>query len=67
MRRYPGIGLSGFQVFMPGANLACRAGGGDMVYNTPMYTHIRRLPKEAGVNAVEVPMREEGLHYTLDF
>lgn len=52
---------------MPGANLACRAGGGDMVYNTPMYTHIRRLPKEAGVNAVEVPMREEGLHYTLDF
>ncbi|MCD8077600.1 MAG: hypothetical protein LUE63_04370 [Lachnospiraceae bacterium] len=31
---------------MPGANLACRLAGGDIMLNTPMYPHIRRLPQE---------------------
>ncbi len=52
---------------MPGANLACRVGGGDILYSTPMYTHIRRLPEEARAAVTEVPMTEDHLFYTMDF
>ncbi len=52
---------------MPGANIACRVGGGKMIYSTPMYTHIRRLPQEAHTNVIEVPMKETNLHYEMDF
>lgn len=52
---------------MPGANLACRLAGGKMIYQTPMYSHIRRLPKEARTTAIEVPMKEEDLYFTMDF
>ncbi len=52
---------------MPGANLACRVGGGGILYSTPMYTHIRRLPEEARAEVTEVPMKETGLFYTMDF
>lgn len=49
---------------MPGANLACRTAGGSILYNTPMYTHIRRLPLEARASVTEVPMEENNLHYS---
>lgn len=49
---------------MPGANLACRVGGGSILYNIPMYTHIRRLPQEARTQVTEVQMEEKDLHYT---
>ena len=52
---------------MPGANIACRVGGGKIIYSTPMYTHIRRLPKEAHTGVIEVPMKEHDLHYEMDF
>lgn len=52
---------------MPGANLACRVGGGSILYSTPMYTHIRRLSQEARAAVTEVPMKEEHLFYTMDF
>jgi cystathionine beta-lyase len=52
---------------MPGANIACRVGGGKILYSTPMYTHIRRLPAEAHTGVIEVPMKEHDLHYEMDF
>lgn len=52
---------------MPGANLACRVGGGKILYSTPMYTHIRRLPQEARAEVTEVPMKETNLFYSIDF
>lgn len=52
---------------MPGANLACRTGGGGLIYCTPMYSHIRRLPQEAHTHVTEVPMKEKNLFYEMDF
>lgn len=52
---------------MPGANIACRVGGGKIIYSTPMYTHIRKLPQEAHTGVIEVPMKENNLHYEMDF
>ncbi|MGN0314913.1 MAG: MalY/PatB family protein [Fusicatenibacter sp.] len=52
---------------MPGANLACRVGGGGLIYSTPMYSHIRRLSQEAHTHVTEVPMKENNLFYEMDF
>ena len=52
---------------MPGVNLACRMAGGHIMINTPMYPHIRALPKEAHTTVVETPLHEENLYYTMDF
>ena len=52
---------------MPGANLACRMTGGDIMLNTPMYPHIRRLPQEAHTGVREVPLKETNGFYEMDF
>lgn len=52
---------------MPGATIACKVAGGDIMYNTPMYTHIRKLYKEVGKNAIEIPLKIEAGKYTFDF
>lgn len=49
---------------MPGATLACRVGGGSLLYNTPMYSHIRKLPKEVKAPVIEVPLEEHNLRYS---
>lgn len=52
---------------MPGANLACRMTEGDIMFNTPMYPHIRRLPLEAHTGVREVPLKETDSFYEMDF
>lgn len=52
---------------MPGANLACAAAGGSIMYCTPIYKHIRRMGTITGLPVVEVPMRREGGRYLFDF
>ncbi len=56
---------------MVGSNLACRMAGGDILYNVPMYNHIRELAEETDKNAIEVPLIEElkdgKLYYHMDF
>jgi cystathionine beta-lyase len=52
---------------MPGANIACRISRGDIIYSTPIYSHIRELPKEARCNVVDVPLKIENKKYTFDF
>lgn len=52
---------------MPAANMACRIVGGNMMFNTPMYPHIRRLPGEVRCNATEVPLKKVNGKYTFDF
>ena len=49
---------------MPGANLACRVGGGSILYSTPMYTHIRRLPQDPWGN--EYQLLSPGQHGAID-
>ena len=44
-----------------------QGGDGSILYSTPMYTHIRRLPQEARAAVTEVPMKENNLFYTMDF
>lgn len=51
---------------MPGANLACRVGGGKIMYNIPMYSHIRRLPAEAHTGVAEVMMKVIDGKYYMD-
>ncbi|WP_238900015.1 PatB family C-S lyase [Clostridium sp. YIM B02500] len=52
---------------MPGATMACRIANGDMMFNTPMYPHIRRLPGEVKCSAIEVPLKKFNGKYTFDF
>lgn len=52
---------------MPGANLACKISKGDMMFNTPMYPHIRKLPGEVNCNVLEVPLKQVNGKYTFDF
>lgn len=52
---------------MPGVNTAIRAVGGEIMYCTPVYSHFRKLSKEAGVRATEVPMKQEHGIYFFDF
>lgn len=51
---------------MPGANIACRCAGGKIMYNTPMYPHIRRLPEEAHCPYQEIPLCKKDGIYTFD-
>lgn len=52
---------------MPGANIACRVCGGSIVYNTPMYPHIRSLHSEVKCPYYEIPLKQENGLYTIDF
>lgn len=52
---------------MPGVTIAARTAGGEIMYCTPMYSHIRKTPKEAGLVGHEVPMKWENGRYTFDF
>lgn len=52
---------------MPGSNIACRTAGGKILYNTPMYPHIRRLHNEAHCMYQEIPLSENNGYYTIDF
>lgn len=52
---------------MPGSNIACRIKNGDILYQTPMYSHIRLLGEEVHKKNIEVPLRCEGdMHYSFD-
>ncbi len=52
---------------MPAANLACTMAGGDILYNIPMYSHIRVLTEETKLKAIEVPMKiDENNVYSMD-
>ncbi|MCC8102944.1 MAG: PatB family C-S lyase [Clostridiales bacterium] len=52
---------------MPTVSLAVQTAGGRMMYCTPMYGHIRKVPEETGLPVTEVPMRVENGSYTFDF
>lgn len=52
---------------MPGANMACRVAKGDIMFNTPMYPHIRRVPDEVRCNVKEVSLKKVDGKYTFDF
>jgi len=53
---------------MPGANIACQVGGGSILYNVPMYSHIRVLTNETKLPAIEVPLKiDENNVYSMDF
>lgn len=52
---------------MPGATMACKIAKGDIMFNTPMYPHIRRLPGEVNCNVTEVPLKQVNGKYTFDF
>lgn len=52
---------------MPGSNLACRLAGGKILYNTPMYSHIRKLPEEANCEYQEIPLTKVDGVYTFDW
>lgn len=52
---------------MPGVNVGCLAAGGNIMYCTPMYSHIRVVAKELGCRAVEVPLALENGRYAFDF
>lgn len=51
---------------MPGANIACRCADGKILYNTPMYPHIRRLHDEAHCPYQEIPLCQKDGVYTFD-
>lgn len=52
---------------MPGANRACAMAGGSILYNVPMYSHIRVLTNETQLPAIEVPMKvDENNVYSMD-
>lgn len=51
---------------MPGANIASRTAEGKILYNTPMYLHIRRLSKEAHCAFQEIPLCQKKGKYTFD-
>lgn len=53
---------------MSAVGMACLTAGGRIMYCTPMYSHIRRTPKEMGLPCTEVPLKmmADG-HYTFDF
>ncbi len=59
--------LMHFISVLPGANAALRAVGGGMMYCTPMYSCIRKLPAETGLPCVEVPMKLCDGRYCFDF
>jgi len=52
---------------MVGSNLACRLAGGKILYNTPMYPHIRRLSKESRCDYQEIPLTKKDGIYTFDW
>lgn len=52
---------------MPGVTFAARAAGGEIMYCTPMYSHIRKTPSEAGLKGHEVPMKLENGRYVFDY
>lgn len=52
---------------MPGCNLACRLAEGKILYNTPMYPHIRRLHTEASCKYQEIPLIRKDNIYTFDW
>lgn len=52
---------------MPGANLACRVAGGEILYNTPIYSHIRILPHEVYSPYQEIPLIKIDDKYTFDW
>lgn len=52
---------------MPGVNMGCMTAGGDIMYCTPMYKHIRRVGRETGLSVTEVPLRHENGRYSFDF
>lgn len=52
---------------MPGVNAGALTAGGRMMYCTPMYSHIRKVPGETALPVTEVPMRREGGRFTFDF
>lgn len=56
---------------MVGVNIACRMAKGNILYNVPMYSHIRKLTKEVHELALEVPLHKEekdgNLYFTMDF
>lgn len=52
---------------MPGVNLACRMAGGAILFNTPMYSHIRTLGEETGLPVIEVPLaRDAQYRFSMD-
>ena len=52
---------------IPGVVTALQTLGGESMYSTPMYDHIRCLHAEAGLPVTEVPMQRDGnLRYTMD-
>ena len=52
---------------IPGVVTAMQMTGGEFMYSTPMYDHIRHLYAEARMTVTEVPMKvDEKLHYTMD-
>ncbi len=50
---------------MVGLNTACRMAKGTIFYNSPMYSHIRRLTTETQQPVIEVPMDCDGVRYTM--
>lgn len=51
---------------MPGVNLACRMEGGDILFQTPMYPHIRTVSMEVHKERIEVPLKLWNGRYGLD-
>lgn len=52
---------------IPGVVAALQMMGGEFMYSTPMYDHIRRLDAEAKLPVTEVPLkRDEAGHYSMD-
>lgn len=50
------------------ANLSCRAVEGDIMFNTPIYSHINmKLARESRKNSLKVPLKIENNKYTFDF
>lgn len=71
-RKYYGIDIDAKWIVyvpsvMPGSNIACRVADGKILYNTPMYPHIRRLHNEAHCPYQEIPLAEKDNVYTIDF
>lgn len=52
---------------MPGVNVGCMTAGGKIMYCTPMYSHIRCVAGETGLEAIEVPLKHENGYYSFDF
>lgn len=52
---------------MPGVNMAAMTAYGRIMYCTPMYSHIRKVPGETELPVTEVPLKQDNGRYTFDF